>query len=327
MQSISESTHTIVRMLADGCFHSGEQIAKQLNISRSAVWKHVRQLESLGLEIFSVPGRGYQLTHPVELLEETQVRKRLTPGCNASLQTFTVLDKVDSTNSWLMSRSNDFPGVCLAEWQTSGRGRRGRKWISPFAANLYLSLGWQFDDMPPGFTALGMVAAIAAVRALHAVNITGVAIKWPNDLLVSGSKLGGILVEIQGEPPGRVRAVIGIGINVRMPKEAAAQIDQPWTDLATLATGEMPERNHLAAAMIEELVAALQEFAVQGFGAFAEDWRALDLVAGRPVHLQYQQQIINGTALGVDQDGALLLHTEAGTRRFVSGDLSLRNQA
>ncbi|HVA55228.1 MAG TPA: bifunctional biotin--[acetyl-CoA-carboxylase] ligase/biotin operon repressor BirA [Gammaproteobacteria bacterium] len=326
MQSISESTHTIVRMLADGCFHSGEQIAKKLNISRSAVWKHVRRLESFGLEIFSVPGRGYQLTRAVELLDETQVRNRLTPGCNASLQALTVLDKVDSTNSWLMSRACEFPAVCLAEWQTSGRGRRGRKWISPFAANLYLSLGWHFNDVPPGFTALGMVAAIAAVRALHAVNITDVAIKWPNDLLVAGSKLGGILVEVQGEPPGRVRAVIGIGINVRMPEEAAAQIDQPWTDLATLATEAMPGRNHLAAAMIEELVAVLQEFAVQGFGAFTEDWRALDLVAGRPVHLQYQQQIIDGTALGVDQDGALLLHTEAGTRRFVSGDLSLRIQ-
>lgn len=327
MQSISESTHTIVRMLADGGFHSGEQIARRLNISRSAVWKHIHQLESLGLKISSMPGRGYQLTHAVELLEEMSIRERLTPVCNASLRTLVVLDKVDSTNSWLMTRSNDFPAVCLAEWQTSGRGRRGRKWISPFAANLYLSLGWQFDDVPPGFTALGMVAAIAAVRALHSVTITGVAIKWPNDLLVAGSKLGGILVEVQGEPPGRVHAVIGIGINVCMPKEAATDIDQPWTDLASLATGETPERNHLAAAMIEELVAALREFAVQGFGAFTEDWRALDLVAGRPVHLQYQQQTIEGTAVGVDQDGALLLHTKAGTRRFVSGDLSLRIQS
>ncbi len=327
MQSISESTHTIVRMLVDGGYHSGEQIAKQLNISRSAVWKHIRQLESLGLEIVCVPGRGYQLTQAVELLEETRIRKRLTPGCNVSLQAFEVLDKVDSTNSWLMSRSNIFPAVCLAEWQTNGRGRRGRKWISPFAANLYLSLGWQFDDVPPGFTALGMVAAIAAVRALRAVNITGVAIKWPNDLLVASSKLGGILVEVQGEPPGRVRAVIGMGINVRMPKQAATDIDQPWTDLATLAPGEIPDRNHLAAAMIEALVAAIQEFAVQGFGAFTQDWRALDLVAGRQVQLLYQQQTIDGTALGVDQDGALLLHTEAGTRRFVSGDLSLRIQS
>lgn len=324
MQSASENSHIIVRILADGCFHSGEQIARQLNISRSAVWKHVRQLESLGLEISSVPGRGYQLAQPLELLEESQVFSLLTPACREILHTFTVLDKVDSTNAWLMSRSNDFPAVCLAEWQTSGRGRRGRIWISPFAANLYLSLGWQFDDVPPGFTALGMVAAIAAIRALRTLNISGVAIKWPNDLLVADRKLGGILVEIQGEPPGRVRAVVGIGINVRMPEMAAARIDQPWTDLATSSAGALPKRNQLAAALIEELIKALKIFAVQGFGVFAEDWRALDLVAGRPVDLHYQQQVINGTALGVDQDGALLLQTKSGTRRFVSGDLSLR---
>jgi BirA family transcriptional regulator, biotin operon repressor / biotin---[acetyl-CoA-carboxylase] ligase len=327
MQSISENTHTIIRMLTDGCFHSGEQIAQQLSISRSAVWKHIRQLESLGLKIYSVPGKGYQLGRPVELLEEMQIRNRLTPRCNARLQTFAVLDKVDSTNSWLISCSPDYPAVCLAEWQTNGRGRRGRRWVSPFAANLYLSLGWQFDDVPPGFTALGMVVAIAVVRALRTLNISGVAIKWPNDLLVSGRKLGGILVEIHGEPPGCVRAVIGIGINVCMPKEVAAQIDQPWIDIANLVTGAVPDRNQLAVAIIEELVTALLEFEVQGFSAFAADWRTLDMVAGRVVDLQYQQQIINGTALGVDQDGALLLQTEVGTRRFVSGDLSLRIQS
>lgn len=326
MQPVSHSTHTIARTLADGCFHSGEQIAQQLGISRSAVWKHVRQLESLGLEVFSVPGRGYRLTQPVELLEGARIHSLLTPACREQLQALNVLDKVDSTNTWLMSQATGFPAVCLAEWQTSGRGRRGRQWVSPFAANLYLSLGWQFDDVPPGFTALGMVAAIAAVRALRALNISGVAIKWPNDLLVSGSKLGGILVEMQGEPPGRVRAVVGIGINVRMPKEAAEQIDQPWTDLTTLVPSAKPDRNRLAAMMIDELMAVLQVFAVQGFGAFATEWRALDLAAGRPVHLQHQQQVINGTSLGVDQDGALLLRTETGTRRFVSGDLSLRIQ-
>ncbi|MGB9428993.1 MAG: bifunctional biotin--[acetyl-CoA-carboxylase] ligase/biotin operon repressor BirA [Gammaproteobacteria bacterium] len=324
MPLVSASTHVIIRALADGSFHSGEQLARQLHISRSAVWKHVRQLQSYGLEIFSVPGRGYRLTEPVELLDETRIRELLTPACRARLCSLTVLDKVDSTNTWLMSRSGDFPAACLAEWQTAGRGRRGRHWLSPFAANLYMSFGWQFDDLPPGFTALAMAAAIAAIRALRALGVEGVAIKWPNDLLVSGKKLGGILVDMQGEPPGRVAAVVGVGINVRMPKDAAAQIDQPWTELAALMPEQTPERNRLAAALLEELMQALRLFAVQGFDAFAADWRGLDLAAGREVHLQHQHQIINGTALGVDRDGALLLRTEAGTRRFVSGDLSLR---
>lgn len=274
--------------------------------------------------MFSVPGRGYRLSEPLELLNSMRVRELLTPACRKQLHTLTVLDQVDSTNTWLMSQSTDFPAVCLAEWQTAGRGRRGRHWVSPFGANLYMSLGWQFDDLPPGFTALAMVAAIAAARALRGLGIPGVAIKWPNDLLVSGKKLGGILVDMQGEPPGRARSVIGIGINLRMPVAAAAKIDQPWTDVAALVPEQTPDRNRLAAALIEELMAALQVFAAQGFGAFTTDWRALDLAAGRTVNLHHRQQVIHGTALGVDQDGALLLRTDAGTRRFVSGDLSLR---
>ncbi|MGH8282803.1 MAG: bifunctional biotin--[acetyl-CoA-carboxylase] ligase/biotin operon repressor BirA [Gammaproteobacteria bacterium] len=321
-----QTAHAILQVLADGELHSGEQLARALNISRSAVWKHVRQLKSRELKIFSIPGRGYRLAMPMQLLDEKQIHTRLTPACRGYLHSLTVLDQADSTNTWLMTQPRQFPAVCLAEWQKAGRGRRGRQWVSPLAANLYMSLGWQFDDLPPGFTALGMVAAIAAARVLRALKIPGVAIKWPNDLLVSGKKLGGILVDMQGEPPGRVRSVIGIGINVRMPETASAGIGQPWTDLARLAPGYTPDRNHLAAALIEELMTALRQFAAQGFSAFAADWRTLDLAAGRSVHLHHQQQTIRGTALGVDQDGALLLRTDTGTRRFVSGDLSLRLQ-
>lgn len=323
MPRTTGSSHAIMQTLADGTFHSGEQLAQHLRISRSAVWKHVHELQSRGLEIHSVPGRGYRLATRVELLDAARLRRLLTPAGRKHLHSLTVLDKVGSTNTWLMAETLEFPAVCLAEWQTAGRGRRGRQWVSPFAANLYMSLGWQFDDLPPGFTALAMVAAVAAVRALRELGISGLAIKWPNDLVAEGKKLGGILVDMQGEPPGRVRAVVGLGINVRMPINAAAHIDQAWTDLATYTPEHVPERNHLAAVLIEELLRALAVFARRGFDAFVEDWRALDLAAGREVHLHHQHQVINGTSLGVDQDGALLLNTEIGTRRFVSGDLSL----
>ncbi|MHB8425217.1 MAG: bifunctional biotin--[acetyl-CoA-carboxylase] ligase/biotin operon repressor BirA [Gammaproteobacteria bacterium] len=324
MPGLSHSTHAILRALADGQFQSGEQLAWRLDITRAAVWKHVRQLTTLGLEVVSVPGRGYRLARPIELLDDMRLRALLAPACREGLCSLTVLDTVGSTNTWLMSQPGDFPAVCLAELQTAGRGRRGRQWISPFAANLYLSLGWQFDDLPPGFTALGMVAAISVVRALHRLHLDGIAIKWPNDLMAADRKLGGILVDMQGEPSGRVRTVTGIGVNVRMPDAAAACIDQPWTDLARLTHDALPDRDRLAAALIEELMTALQLFTVQGFAAFAAEWRALDCTAGRAVNLKYQRQTIHGTALGVDQDGALLLHTESGTHRFVSGDISLR---
>ena len=324
MPRTDSTARQVIRILGDGEFHSGEQLARGLNVSRSAVWKHLRRFQACGLEIFSVPGRGYRLAAPLNLLDAAEIKARLSAAARRQLVELSVLDEVDSTNTWLMTRARALPAVCLAERQTAGRGRRGRQWLSPFAANLCMSCAWRFDDLPPGFSALAMAAAVAAVRALGRLGVSGVGIKWPNDLCMVGRKLGGILVDMQGEPPGQVRTVVGVGINVRMPAATASNIDQPWTDLATQLPHNTPGRNMLAAALIEQLLQALEVFAARGFAAFAAEWRALDLVAGKSVHLYHQQHVIQGTALGVDQDGALLLDTSGGTRRFVSGDLSLR---
>lgn len=318
-----DRNHAILHVLADGHFHSGETLARSLGITRAAVWKKVHALEKLGLSVFRVPGKGYRLADPLQLLEPESIAEALSPAVRDRLKGITVLDSVDSTNTWLGARSSD-PEVCLAEFQSAGRGRRGRSWVSPFAANLYLSLSWRFAEWPPGFTALGMVTAIAAVRALEALGVREVRIKWPNDLIAGGRKLGGVLIDIQGEPPGATRAVIGLGLNVRMPAAAAQDIDQPWMDLATLTDGHPPERNRLAAALIGSLVTAMREFADQGFAAFSADWQSLDLVAGRAVALHSHEQTVTGVAAGVDEQGALLLKTPQGVKRFVSGDLSLR---
>ena len=318
-----DRNHAILHVLADGHFHSGETLARSLGITRAAVWKKVHALENLGLSVFRVPGKGYRLADPLQLLEPESIAEALSPAVRDRLKGITVLDSVDSTNTWLGARSSD-PEVCLAEFQSAGRGRRGRNWVSPFAANLYLSLSWRFAEWPPGFTALGMVTAIAAVRALDALGVREVRIKWPNDLIAGGRKLGGVLIDIQGEPPGATRAVIGLGLNVRMPAAAAQDIDQPWMDLATLTDGHPPERNRLAAALIGSLVTAMREFADQGFAAFSADWQSLDLVAGRAVALHSHEQTVTGVAAGVDEQGALLLKTPQGVKRFVSGDLSLR---
>ena len=318
-----DRNHAILHVLADGHFHSGETLARSLGITRAAVWKKVRALEKLGLSVFRVPGKGYRLSDPLQLLDAESIAAALSPEVRRALKAITVLDTVDSTNTWVGARSED-PQVCFAEFQSAGRGRRGRSWVSPFAANLYLSLSWRFDEWPPGFTALGMVTAIAAVRALDSLGIPDVRIKWPNDLVAAGRKLGGVLIDIQGEPPGATRAVIGLGLNVRMPAAAAQDIDQPWMDLATLTDGQPPERNRLAAALVEALVSAMREFADAGFAAFSADWQALDLVAGRAVALHSHEQTVTGVAAGVDEQGALLLKTPQGLKRFVSGDLSLR---
>lgn len=318
-----ERNHEILSVLSDGQFHSGETLAKSMGVTRAAVWKKVHALEKLGLAVFRVPGRGYRLAEPLQLLQASAISGALSESCRRRLTGITVLDQVDSTNTWLAAHPGE-PAVCLAEFQSAGRGRRGRGWVSPFGANLYMSLAWRFDEWPPGFTALGMVTAIAAVRALSELGLGGVSIKWPNDLVAAGRKLGGVLIDIQGEPPGATRAVIGVGLNVRMPAAAATEIDQPWMDLATLAGDAPPDRNALAAALIEALCTALDEFAHAGFAAFSADWQALDLVAGRAVALHSHDQTVTGVAAGVDEQGALLLRTAHGIKRFVSGDVSLR---
>lgn len=318
-----DRNHAILAALADGHFHSGEALAESLGVTRAAVWKKVHALEKFGLSVFKVPGRGYRLADPLQLLSAETISTTLSAGVRERLKGLTVLDVVDSTNTWMQGQPGE-PRVCFAEFQSAGRGRRGRGWVSPFGANLYLSLAWRFDEWPPGFTALGMVTAIAAVRALDSLGVTGVGIKWPNDLIAAGRKLGGVLIDIQGEPPGATRAVIGLGLNVRMPAAAAGEIDQPWMDLATLTDGKAPERNALAAALVESQVAALDEFSARGFAIFGEDWQRLDLVAGRAVALHSHEQTVTGVAAGVDSEGALLLRTPQGVKRFVSGDVSLR---
>ncbi|HEX7966086.1 MAG TPA: bifunctional biotin--[acetyl-CoA-carboxylase] ligase/biotin operon repressor BirA [Gammaproteobacteria bacterium] len=318
-----DRAHAILQVLADGRFHSGEVLAKSLGVTRAAVWKKVQGLEKLGLSVFRIPGKGYRLSDPLQLLSEEAIAADLSQATRARLKALTVLPVVDSTNTWLASQGGE-PAACFAEFQSAGRGRRGRAWVSPFGANLYMSLAWRFDEWPPGFTALGMVTAIAAVRALEVLGVPDVRIKWPNDLIAAGRKLGGVLIDIQGEPPGATRAVIGLGLNVRMPSQPAEQIDQPWMDLATLTDGNAPERNALAAGLIESLFTALGEFETLGFAAFSADWQRLDLVAGRAVALHSHEHTVTGVAAGVDEQGALLLRTPAGVKRFVSGDLSLR---
>ena len=318
-----DRSHQLLQVLADGHFHSGETLAKAMGVTRAAVWKKVHALEKLGLAVFRVPGRGYRLADPLQLLDAQAIRAALPAATRARLAELTVLDQVGSTNSWLAERPGD-PAVCFAEFQSAGRGRRGRAWVSPFASNIYMSLGWSFAEWPQGFTALGMVAAIAAVRALNSLGVEGAGIKWPNDLVAGGRKLAGVLVDIQGEPPRATRAIVGVGLNVRMPAVAATEIDQPWMDLATLTEGDPPERNRLAAALIDSLFTALDEFAHAGFAAFSADWQALDLVAGRAVALHSHEQTVTGVAAGVDEQGALLLRTAHGVKRLVSGDVSLR---
>lgn len=316
----------LLEILSDGRFHSGEVLGERLGVTRAAVWKQLRSLRKSGLIIHAVRGRGYQLAYPMDLLRSGTISDFLSPKARNRLSRIEVFPQIDSTNTYLKthaSRGASSGAVCLAERQSAGRGRQGRAWVSPFGCNLYLSLLWRFDSGPGSLAGLSLVIGVAMARVLRNQVSQDVGLKWPNDLLWQGQKLAGILVEISGEGGGPSHAVIGIGINIRMPDSVGESIDQSWTDIYRI-TRRMPSRNALAAAVLEEFASVLPVFERQGLSAFLDEWREFDIMAGRPVHLHLSNEVIAGQAKGIDERGALLIQVGSELRHYASGEVSVR---
>jgi BirA family biotin operon repressor/biotin-[acetyl-CoA-carboxylase] ligase len=320
----------LLQLLSDGRFHSGETLGSVLGVSRAAVWKQVRQLEAVGLRVHSVRGKGHRLAEPLELLDQGQVLGALEPEARHRLADLEVFPDLGSTSDHLRQHAlSGAPGgtVCLAERQTAGRGRRGRTWVSPFGSNLYLSLLWELPGDLSTLSGLSLAAGVGLLRALHGLGFANVGLKWPNDLVAGGRKLGGVLVEIVGEPAGPCRIVLGVGVNVHMPADQTAQIDQAWTDLHRLGAGRFVSRNRLAAEVLNRLVEVLTVFEQEGFAAFQDEWMEHDQLSGHEVQLEAGRNQWRGRACGVDPSGALLLDTATGIESFAAGELSLRAQS
>lgn len=317
--------HDLLQQLIAGPA-SGDALARRFGVTRAAVWKRVRGLREAGVAVTGSAGRGYALTQPLDLLDAASIRAALAPETAAQLAALEVAWSLDSTNAELLRRDPPAQGtaVLLAERQTAGRGRRGRAWASPLAANLYFSLSRRYCGGLARLGGLSLAAGVAVAEALQALGADGVRLKWPNDLLVDGHKLGGLLVEGSGEPAGAARAVVGLGLNVRMPPVQASVIDQPWTDLARVL-GEPPRRSALVAHLLDHLLPALELFDREGLAPFLPRYAALDALRGRQVAVHGGDGSVHGgTALGVAEDGALRIETGGGERRFHSGEVSVR---
>lgn len=304
---------------------SGDALAREAGLTRAAVWKRVRALREAGIAVDAQAGRGYGLAQPLELLEADAIQARLPAAARAGISMLEIAWSLDSTNSELLRRHGRGAGaaVLLAERQTGGRGRRGRGWSSPLAANLYLSLARGFGGGLGRLGGLSLVAGVAACEALHAAGLGGVRLKWPNDLVADGRKLGGLLVEGGGEHAGPVRAVIGIGLNVRMPAGAGAPIDQPWTDVAALDAAAA-SRNALAAGLLAHLVPALDLFDRDGLAPFLARYAAVDALAGRAIAVRSEHAVQEGIACGIASDGALRVRIGGEERRVHAGEVSVR---
>lgn len=270
------------------------------------------------------------MTEALELLDRDRILADLTNAARAALNRLEVYSALDSTNNYLLARAGDgWPSgvVCLAEQQTSGRGRQGRNWLTPFGASLAFSLLWRFSVPPPALSGLSLAAGIAVVRVLRDLGADGVGLKWPNDVLCQGRKLGGILLE-SGGVADAFHVVAGIGLNVALPRLATTVIDQPWIDLLEILEEAPISRNRLAARLVSELIGIFIRFQEGGFADLISEWARFDQVVGRQVRLQLPNAVVAGIARGVDATGALLLETPDGRiTPYLGGEISLRVEA
>lgn len=269
------------------------------------------------------------MTQGGDLLDAAAIRRALPQGPAERLRNLEVFGELDSTSDRLLAVT-DLPAgrfdACLAEFQSAGRGRRGRRWLAPPASGLCLSVSWRFREPPAALSALPLAAGVAVLRALVRTGAPGLALKWPNDIVHAGRKLGGVLIDMRGEMAGPAHVVVGVGLNVRLPRAALESLAAEGceaTDLAALGAAGR-SRSELAAALIGELALMLEEFGARGLAAFEEEWRAADSLAGRRVRVAQGAELLEGVARGVDADGALLLEAAGGLRRVLSGDVTVR---
>ena len=325
---------SLLRQLADGNFLSGEELAAKAGLTRARVSQVLKDAEAAGLALERLRGRGYRLLEPPNFLDPAAVKARLVTldaerGV-ATPVTIEVVDEIDSTSSELMRRMQrrDVHGVALAaEWQTAGRGRRGRTWTGVFGGSLTFSLGWRFEQGAGFLAGLSLAVGVGVARALEAEGFTKVALKWPNDLIHRHLKFGGILIEVNGDALGPSGTVIGVGLNVRLPANARKDIPQPVTDLATIAGRKAPaiDRNRLFARLVAELADVLRRYANEGFAPFAAEWQHRHAYQGKVVRLLLPDgATVTGKVAGVDASGALVLADGPRRARFLSGEITLR---
>ncbi|MFP2424288.1 bifunctional biotin--[acetyl-CoA-carboxylase] ligase/biotin operon repressor BirA [Pseudescherichia vulneris] len=310
---------TLISLLSDGEFHSGEQLGERLGMSRAAINKHIQTLRDWGVDVFTVPGKGYSLPEPIQLLNEEFIRSNIQTGA------VTVLPVIDSTNQYLLERlaTLESGDACVAEYQQAGRGRRGRKWFSPFGANLYLSMYWRLEQGPAAAIGLSLVIGILMAEVLQSLGAEKVRVKWPNDLYLMDRKLAGILVELTGKTGDAAQIVIGAGINLAMRRVESEVINQGWINLQE--AGIRIDRNMLAVRLIKELRAALLLFELEGLAPYLSRWERLDNFIDRPVKLIIGEKEIFGISRGIDTQGALLLEQDGVIKPWMGGEISLRS--
>lgn len=320
----------LLQVLADGEWHSGQALADAAGVSRVAMWKQLQKLQEAGIALEAVKSVGHRIVGGLDLLNEGDVQNALSNAAKSLIGELQVLQQTDSTNRVCQEAMNDRVApnkaiVISAEQQTAGRGRRGKAWVSPYARNMYLSVGWQVQGGAAALQGLSLAIGVAVVRALQDLGVTTAQLKWPNDVVVGRQKLGGILIELTGDMAGPCSVVVGMGLNVNMPEYAQDGIDQAWTDV--YQQGVKPARAALIAGVLNQVLPLLKHWEQSGFEPWREAWQTLDAYRDQPVNILMGDKRIAGTERGVDRDGAIQIETTLGLQSFHGGEVSLRPQS
>lgn len=318
--------NTIIRILADGGFHSGQAIAEELQLSRTAVWKKIQSLkDKFGLTVHAVTGKGYWLPGGLDLIDE----KELVTAIEDKSLFVRVFSSIDSTNRYMLE-SSDVDGrrwgVCVAEMQTQGRGRRGRQWLSSYGRNIQMSVGVCLNMPMADVSGLSLAAGVVLAQFLDDTGVEEVALKWPNDIYINGEKVAGLLLEVKGEAEGPVKVVLGIGLNLDMSETDRGNISQPFTDIKHHLPDTLPPRTTIVADLTKRLYLAIEAYQQKGLSGFLEQWKRYDLYLGQEVVISSAANQSQGIYRGLDEQGRLLLETRQSIKAFSAGEVSLRKQ-
>ncbi len=326
---------SLLEVLSDGEWHSGEALGKQFSVSRAAVWKQLQQLQESGINLESERGKGYRVVGAIELLDRESIFAKLTPKTKHLLSFLDLQYSIPSTNTYALEHlartaaakgeSNPSGLVVFAEQQSAGRGRRGKEWKSALGRNIACSMVWRFSGGAAALSGLSLAIGVALTKALERQGYSGILLKWPNDLLWNDKKLAGILIEMSGDAAGPCDVVVGIGVNLTMSKIEGIDIDQSWVDLLEIGDKQEIKKNALAAEMLNEILPLLAGFEQNGFAYYQSAWAERDALLGKEVAITIGEERFLGQYAGVEVDGAICIKTDQGIRRFNGGEVSLRS--
>ncbi len=325
MEQFSNKHRQLLAILSDGSCYSGTTLGEKLDVSRTAIWKYISQIDKLGLKIKRIPHKGYQLSSPLILLDERLIRQKLAHTQFKKSVNFYLYASLGSTSRFLkaLPLSSDLE-ICCAEGQTQGKGRYGRNWFSPFGENIYFSGRWLLNCCFSQLSGLSLVVGLGVLSALKSHQISNeIKLKWPNDLLWKDQKLAGILIDVLGETNGYTQVIIGLGLNVNTATQQFNILDRPWCSLFDI-TGDHLDRNGILASLIYFIDKFLQQFSESGFKGFMKFWREVDYLQNKWITVSQPSGNLHGFANGVNALGQLCITDSGGIKHYLSiGDASL----